>query len=215
MLRPYYEHAGITIYHADAREILPAVQADVVVTDPPYGIDYDGGAKHKGSQVLGRVLEDDRPFDPGPLLVYADALLWGANNYAQDLPRGEGQFYVWDKVLQNGLDVRIAECEFAWHRRGTKSRIFRHLWSGAYRASESGIRSVHPTQKPVALMRWCIALVEPGAILDPFMGSGTTLVAAKLEGRRAIGIEIEERYAEIAAKRLAQEVFSFPEAAPC
>lgn len=214
-MRPYYERDGITIYHGDCREIMPTLKADVVVTDPPYGIQYDGGRTQRGTQDLGAVEGDDKPFDPSPLLRFRDVLCWGANNYAQDLPRS-GQFYVWDKVCSNGMKVRIAECEFAWHALGTKPRVFRHLWSGAYRVGEeAGKRSVHPTQKPLALLRWCIDRLpdEPGLILDPFMGSGTTLVAAKLEGRRAIGIEIEERYCEIAAKRLAQGVLDFSETA--
>lgn len=211
-MSPYYEQSGITIYHGDCREILPGLEGvDCVITDPPYGIGYDGGQSQRGSQCLGRVIGDDAPFDPSLLLSFPDVLCWGANNYAQELPR-EGQFYVWDKVLSNGLDVRIAECEFAWHRKGTKPRIYRHLWSGAYRTGEeAGMRSVHPTQKPVELFRWCVQRMpgETQTVLDPFMGSGTTLRAAKDLGRKAIGIEIEERYCEIAAKRLEQEVLDF------
>jgi DNA modification methylase len=209
-VKPYYEHGGITIYHGDCREVLSGLSADAVVTDPPYGIAYDGGATQNGTQNLGRIAGDDSPFNPSPLFLFGDVLCWGANNYAQALPRG-GQFYVWDKVCQNGMRVRIAECEFAWHWRGSKPRVFRHLWSGAYRASESGQRSQHPTQKPIVLMRWCIEQLPdaPGTILDPFMGSGTTLRAAKDLGRKAIGIEIEERYCEIAAKRMGQEVLPF------
>jgi len=209
-MKPYYEHGGITIYHGDCREILPTLApVDLVLTDPPYGINYDGGATQKGSQNLGRVIGDDKPFDPALLmgLQTRDIITWGADHYAQDLPR-EGQFYVWDKVCANGLKVRIAECEFAWHRRGTKPRVFRHLWSGAYRASEAGQKSKHPTQKPVSLLRWCIEQSpgEPQTILDPFMGSGPTLRAAKDLHRKAIGIELEERYCEIAANRLRQNV---------
>ena len=209
-MTPYYEHAGVTIYHGDCREVLPILEpVDLVLTDPPYGIDYDGGATQKGSAGLGRVHGDSEPFDPALLLAYPNVICWGANNYAQDLPR-RGQFYVWDKVTQNGLKVRIAECEFAWHSKGTKPRVFRHLWSGAFRASEAGLPSLHPTQKPLAVMRWCMAVAGgSGMVLDPFMGSGTTLCAAKDLGRRAIGIEIEERYCEIAARRLSQEVLPF------
>lgn len=209
-MKPYYQDDSCTIYHGDCREILPQLpKVDLVLTDPPYGIDYAAGeSTQRGIQKFSRVHGDDKPFNPSFLLNWKDVICWGANNYAQLLPR-EGQFYCWDKVCSNGLNVRIAECEYAWHKMGTKPRVFRHLWSGAYRASEAGHKSEHPTQKPQELMRWCIGLSPTtGTILDPFMGSGTTLRAAKDLGRKAIGIEIEEKYCEIAAKRLAQEVLA-------
>jgi site-specific DNA-methyltransferase (adenine-specific) len=87
--------------------------------------------------------------------------------------------------------------------------MFRREWGGGGTlARENGAktRSMHPNQKPIALMRWCIEKCPPGTVLDPYMGSGTTIRAAKDLGRKAIGIEIEERYCEIAAKRLAQGV---------
>ena len=92
-------------------------------------------------------------------------------------------------------------CELAWTNLDGPAKLFR-------KRVLSYVKH-HPSQKPVELMQWCMAMCPPGAILDPFMGSGTTLVAAKLEQRKAIGIEIEERYCEIAAKRLAQEVLAF------
>lgn len=200
----------MTIYNADCRKVLPWLDvADVLLSDPPYGINYAAGeSTQKGIQNHDRVHGDNEPFMASEFLRYGvDAILFGANNYADTLPKGVGQFYCWDKVCQNGMNVRIAECEYAWHKRGTKPRVFRHLWSGAYRASESGERSVHPTQKPLALMRWCLSLVPDAAtVLDPFMGSGTTLVAAKLEGRKAVGIEISEKYCEAASNRLRQGV---------
>jgi DNA modification methylase len=94
------------------------------------------------------------------------------------------------------------------------ARIFRHYWDGMLKDSEQGQPRLHPTQKPLVLMEWIIGrYTEPeDVILDPFMGSATTLVAAKKCGHSAIGIEIEEKYCEIAAKRLSQEVFDFSEA---
>ena len=208
-MTPYFQQDGVTLYHGDCREILPGLgQFDLLLTDPPYGINYKAGeSSQQGIQNFDRIKDDDKPFDPSFFLHFPDVICWGANHYARRLPEEYGQFYCWDKVCTNGLKVRIAECEYAWHKNGTKPRVFRHLWSGAYRHSEAGEKSVHPTQKPVALMVWCLTLVpDAKTILDPFAGSGTTLLAAKLEGRKAVGIEISERYCEIAANRLRQKL---------
>ena len=100
----------------------------------------------------------------------------------------------------------FADCELVWTNLPGVARLFRHQWSGAMRASERGEPRLHPTQKPLILMRWIIGRCPEGVVLDPFMGSGTTLRAAKDLGRRAIGIDIDERYCQIAAQRCAQEV---------
>lgn len=209
LTRPYYQDDLVTIYHGDCREIAPHLSYSAVVTDPPYGISYNREdvpqSKHtfRHGRQTTPVLGDDQPFDPSPW-ISQPAILWGANYFSDRLP--PGVWIVWDKVVRNGLRLRIAEAELAWTNCVARTRIFRMLWSGAYRVSERG-QYYHPTQKPVDLMRWCIPLVRPvpRVILDPFMGSGSTLVAAKSLGRRAIGIEIEERYCEIAARRCAQD----------
>ncbi len=126
-------------------------------------------------------------------------ILWGANHYASRLP-DTATWLVWDK-REGGASDDNADCEIAWSNAGGPARLFSHRWRGMVKASEREERRMHPTQKPIVLMRWCLGFVN-GLVLDPYMGSGTTLVAAKLEGRKAIGIEIEERYCEIAAKRL-------------
>ena len=100
----------------------------------------------------------------------------------------------------------LGEAELAWSNVIGTTRLFRSLWSGLLRSAEKG-EFYHPTQKPVALMEWCLGFLdENDTVLDPFCGSGTTLLAAKNLGRLAIGIEIEPRYCEIAVKRLRQEV---------
>ena len=210
MLSPYYQDEAVTIYHGDCREIVPELgRFDLLLTDPPYGIGLD--CKKEASGGIGRqpfeaINGDSEQFDPSAWLEYPDVILFGCNHYCNAIPPMVGQWYFWDKTLQNN-GCRIAEGEFMWHKRGTKPRAFRHLWSGAYRASESGLRSLHPTQKPVELMTWCISLAgDVQTILDPFAGSGTTGRAAKDLGRKAVLIEIEERYCEIAARRMGQEV---------
>ncbi len=206
-MTPYYEDSAVTIYHGDCREIsLPS--SDLVLTDPPYGIAYNRNDKHRGSVLNPTVQGDDLPFDPSFLLDFPRLILWGANCYASRLPDSK-TWLCWRKTLTDGNESQSTDFELAWTNCVGRSRYFEHLWAGCYRASESG-DYLHTTQKPLELMRWCLGLVPRAkTILDPFMGSGTTLRAAKDLGRKATGIEIEERYCEIAARRMAQEVFSF------
>lgn len=191
----------------DAALVIPRLPPDgLVLTDPPYGInlDTDYCRKMNDGNKHDRVLNDDRPFDPSPLLRFKRAILWGANNYASRLP-DEGRWLCWDKVTRNDLNMRIAEMELAWTNCIARARVFRHLWSGAYRDSEQRT-AYHPCQKPVALMMWCLNLVpDAGLVLDPYAGSGTVGVAAIRLGRRYIGVELDERYASLARERLSAE----------
>jgi site-specific DNA-methyltransferase (adenine-specific)/modification methylase len=199
-----------TLYLGDCREILPALNGiDAVVTDPPYGISY----KHsgKGRTVAGRksvsrhdesIHGDDAPFDPSDFLSFDSIVMFGANHYAHKLPPS-GAWLVWDK--RDGMDSNsFSDCEFAWTKgAGNAARMFRYLWNGVCQAGEKGERRYHPTQKPIALMEWCIkTLGSPASILDPFMGSGTTGVAAVRLGRAFVGIERESKYFDIACKRI-------------
>lgn len=212
-MTPYYDRDGITIYCGDCRDVLPHLEpVDLVLTDPPYGINYNGTnpqEKHVFSyrRQTTTIANDNEPFDPSFLLCLGRGrIIWGANCFANRLPNNP-KWLAWDKVTRNGLNLRIAEMELAWTDCVGRSQVFRYLWSGSYRAGERG-ETYHPTQKPTELMRWCLGLsgVPSGLVLDPFMGSGTTLRAAKDLGRRAIGIEIEEKYCQIAVERLRQGV---------
>lgn len=200
------------LINADCREVLPTLgKVDAVVTDPPYGIGYvhrGGGAgktrtgtratEFGGVPVFG----DDVPFDPTAILDAArTAILWGANHYSRALPESGG-WLVWDK--RDGIAVNDqSDCEFAWSNTSGTARIFRHKWMGMVRDSEVGQPRVHPTQKPIQLMRWCIEQTgNTHTILDPFMGSGTTGVACVKLGRKFIGIEIDPKYFDIACRRI-------------
>jgi site-specific DNA-methyltransferase (adenine-specific) len=216
-MTPYYEQDGITIYHGDCREILPSVWfgVDLLLTDPPYGVNFvlDRGTFGKGNRRIERggkppVYGDDKPFDPSHLLGFRRAILFGANHYSDKLPVSGG-WIVWDKTGGGrGPRNSFADCELAWSNLRNTPTIKHHLWKGLVRDSEAGDKVLHPTQKPVALMAWLIEQhTQLGQlVLDPYTGSGPVLAAAKETGRRAIGIEIEERYCEIAAKRLSQGV---------
>ena len=204
-MTPYYESGGITIYHGDCREILPTLPSvDLVLTDPPYGIGEDGGRfrdrKGGGHRVLPKMKWDNNPPSTETFAAVLTAghnqVIWGGNYFTNSLPVSRGWLY-WQKLMGGNF----SDGELAWTSRNAALREFTKC------NKEHG--KEHPTQKPVELMRWCIGFF-PNAqtILDPFMGSGTTLRAAKDLGRKAIGIEIEERYCEIAAKRLSQEAFA-------
>ncbi len=213
---PYYQDDQATIYCADCRDILPLLEpgsADLVLTDPPYGVSLNTSyAKAQRGVLAGAhdyppVFGDDKPFDPSPWIVFPHVVLWGANYYADKLP-AQGQWLVWDKRDGIGFNDQ-ADCELAWTKgtKGTVPRIYRHLWNGMLKDSERDQRRVHPTQKPISLMAWCLSFFpDADLILDPFMGSGTTLRAAKDLGRKAIGIEINPDYCAIAVERLRQGV---------
>lgn len=214
-MKPFYEENGITIYNGDSREIIPILdKADLVLTDPPYGLGESNKRAISRANIARPIDYGDFNWDNAPadkeLLTLAiskakNSIIWGGN-YFQVPP--SSCWLIWDK--QNGASD-FADCELAWTNLDRAVRIFRFLWNGMLRAGEQrGVPRVHPTQKPVELMRWCLNFApDAQTIIDPFMGSGTTLRAAKDLGRKAIGIEIEEKYCEIAAKRLSQEVFDF------
>jgi site-specific DNA-methyltransferase (adenine-specific) len=208
-VKAYYEEAGITIYHGDCREVLPTLQVSSVVTDPPYGMNYvHGAALGPNASTLNNwpVTGDSEPFDPSHLLSYPNLILWGANHYADKLPASRG-WLIWDKRCNTVVNDQ-SDCELAWTNLTGTARIYYHVWDGFRRGPEKNIPRVYPTQKPVDLMKWCLRLTD-GPICDPYMGSGSTLVAAKQMGIPAIGIDIEEKAVEIAAKRLAQGVLTF------
>ena len=190
-----------TLYLGDCMEILPLLpKVDAVITDPPYGIGQDGGAqrtrgkKYTNGEKLG--WDTSRPekkvFDlmetAGDVRIY-----WGGNYFADYLPASMGWLY-WEKRM--GGD--FADGELAWTSQDRALRQF------SYFKKNSGYE--HPTQKPVELMCWCIDICKnnPQTILDPFMGSGTTGVAAVQMDRSFIGIEREKKYFDIAAKRIEQ-----------
>ena len=207
---PYWEGDGIKLYLADCSTIQDSwTGGDVLVTDPPYGISYKTHQLNATDHDL--IHGDDAPFDPTHLLGFERAVIFGANNFTDMLPVAN-HWIVWDKVTRDGMDgLRLSECEMVWTRGVIgRSRVIRHMWSGAYRASERGTK-YHPTQKPIAVMSRIILMVssDGDTIVDPYAGSGSTLVAARLCGRAAIGVEIDERYCEVAATRLDQGVLDF------
>ena len=199
-----------TLYRADCREVLPLLpKVDAVVTDPPYGIDYDP-RRSQASSVSGfrrpmdAVIGDNEDFDPSFMLSASKKfVIWGANNFANRLPNAGG-WLTWDK--RDGGSVfrgfKMSDCELAWCNEGRMVRTISHKWCGHLRDSERDL-FVHPTQKPTAVMIWAIEqLGDVKTILDPFMGSGTTGVACVKLGRKFIGIEIDSGYFDIACKRI-------------
>jgi DNA modification methylase len=195
-----------TLYLGDCLEVMPALgKVDAVVTDPPYGIGYShggGGGRLAKSTAHAKmpIIGDDRPFDPTPW-IQQPAILWGGNHFANSLP-AMPSWICWDKRCSDYSNDQ-ADCEFAWNNLGGPARMVRHVWNGMLRGPESKTPRQHPTQKPIAVMEWCLGfLPNAETILDPFMGSGTTLVACAKLGRKGIGIELDTDYFEIACKRV-------------
>jgi site-specific DNA-methyltransferase (adenine-specific)/modification methylase len=183
-----------TLYLGDCMDILPTLdKVDAVITDPPYGI---GIAKNPVRQAHEKLDWDNAPPENSLIDMCVDAgkvaVIWGGNYF--NLPPAQC-FYIWDK--QQPLNFSLAMCEMAWTNKKGPAKM--------HRQSVLSYEKSHPTQKPVELMIFCIEQLKmPQTILDPFMGSGTTGVAAIQMGRKFIGIEREPKYFDIACKRIEQ-----------
>jgi DNA modification methylase len=205
---------GVTLILADS-ETHERIVADAVVTDPPYGMNYrpQDWKKWNGTPQAWKPIEgDDKPFEPARWLVYPIVAMWGASYYMSKLPTGKT--LVWDKRCHPDGDKMFgASIEVGWCNRGNgEAEIKRLLHGGVVNAdSEKGNNAVrlHPTQKPVGLMMWTIeqAGVPVGAtVLDPYMGSGTTGLAAIRTGRKFIGIERDPIHFATAEQRIRREL---------
>ncbi len=203
-----------TLYLGDCRDILPSLpRVCAVVTDPPYGISADATMSKQGGQQYGKAAAaknyyaqtdwDSSPIDEetiAQILAKAKYSIVFGGNYYRLAPTS--CWLVWDKV--NG-DNNFADCEMAWTNIPKAARLIRYMWNGMLR-EKGAQRGDHPTQKPLEVMKWCIGhLPSPSeTILDPFMGSGTTGVAAVQMGRSFVGIEREERYFDAACRRISE-----------
>lgn len=224
-MKPYYDHAGITIYHGDCLEIMPELpRVDLVVADPPYYITATGGGIGGKRKYLKEITAKNIGcgFDSSILKNYGNWFCFCGKQQLLELisiannGKGRWMLLIWCKTnpipLINGN--YLPDCEYIVHKYEARRLFGQYKDKSRFWINSSGKSAYkHPTVKPVDLVKKCIALgtVQGDLILDPFIGSGTMLVAAKELGRRAIGIEIEEKYCEIAAKRLSQEVLPFAE----
>ena len=203
----YYEEPGIQLYCGDCREVLPLVSehASLLLTDPPYGL----GERWHGGGTWGKAVKykEARAWDQAPpddallqmVLGCADhAIIWGGNYFRLHVSRG------WLAWVKSDRLATLADVELAWTSFDRPSKVYESV------RNVERPRHGHATEKPIRLMRWCMGysrlpMGSECLVLDPFVGSGSTVVAAKASGCRAIGVEIEPKYCEIAVKRLRQE----------
>ena len=187
--------------------------ADMIFTDPPYGINEKGDRSKRGGLAKGNNLPD---FKDDTIQYAIDAFnnpqninipvqVWfGANYYCHTLPQGNN-WLVWDKRVEEKQRDTQSDCELAWVKSKYNSvRIFRHLWKGMMKDSERGEKRVHATQKPIALIDWCIKEYSPEAklILDYFTGGGSTMVAAHQLKRKCYGMELDPKYCQVIIDRM-------------
>ncbi|MBP6997982.1 MAG: site-specific DNA-methyltransferase [Phycicoccus sp.] len=213
MTDPYYEDDAVTLYHGDCLELADLwTCADVLVTDPPYGVAYTSGwADHRPIAGDGDVGIRDQVLD---LWGMKPAVVFG--KWSQPRPAATRARLIWSKAPDPGM----GDLSFPWGNSDEEIYVLGHGFKGkrgpnviTCQKPPVGNRDSHPTPKPLALMESLIDRCPPGIIADPFAGSGSTLVAAKALGRKAIGVELDERYCEIAARRLSQGVLDFEEPA--
>jgi site-specific DNA-methyltransferase (adenine-specific) len=221
-MKPYYSHNGITIWNCDCKEVLPTLpKCDLLLTDPPYKLVASGGGIGAKREYLSSIDgELDDGFDTSILAPFKNWMVFCAKQQLLEILSLASQrrwmLLTWNKPNPTPLVNAnyLPDTEYIVHSFEDSSCLF-----GGYEsrsryivcpAEQNGWMG-HPTVKPLSVMLRLVSVAsgEGQTILDPFCGSGTTLVAAKKLGRKAIGIEIREDYAELAAKRLSQEVFDF------
>jgi DNA modification methylase len=215
-MKPYYQDDRVTLYHGDCREIDEWESAHVLVTDPPYGIDW-GVPERKGRKAIVAIANDldtaARDYVIGqwghirPAIVFGSPIL--------PVPMGTKQTLVWEKTLDAGVLGTVAGFRRNWEAiyllgnfpqcPATDSSVIKSSLSTTHGARNIG----HAHAKPVPLMERLLGKCPAGLVADPFAGSGSTLVAARNLGRKAVGVELEERYCEIIAKRLDQMCLEF------
>ena len=198
-----------TLILGDCLHVMPTLgRFDAVVTDPPYGVFKKTGTDGKmfGKETIYSTDDKTAGWDVRPgseafaaIMATKKYVVWGGNYFADIMGASPGVM-IWHKKTGNNS---YADCEIAWTNATGTTRIFEHQWCGAFKDSERGQRAVHPTQKPVALMEWCLSfLPDAKTILDPYAGSGTTLVACQKMGRAGTGIELDPDYFDIACRRV-------------
>jgi DNA modification methylase len=211
-VKPYYSEDGITIFHADCREVLPEQDYEVIVVDPPYGLGIEFGRSNE------TIIGDDGVYlrnwingMPRPKLCFGSPKV--------ERPTGVRAVLVWDKSELTGMgdlafpwkitheEIYVIGEGFTSRRR--RGSVLRHPLRPSWSNHPDSVSGLHPAEKPVSLLVDLLECCPWKTVIDPCCGTGTTLQAAKKLGKIAIGIEIEEKYAEIAAKRLSQKVLQF------
>jgi DNA modification methylase len=184
-------------------------KVDLLFTDPPYGIDLNTSYQREDrteGNIYEKVQGDDEPFDPGFLLTYfqkaKEVFIWGADNFCNKLPLG-GSWIVWDKSNEAMDKIDFSgDFELCWSKNRHKYAMYRKLWSG-FTAKEKGETRIHPTQKPIEMALWFLEKWGKKAqtIADPFLGSGSTLIACEQLGKSCFGMEINPKYCDLILKR--------------
>jgi DNA modification methylase len=224
----YYSDESVTLYHGDCREVTAWLEADVLVTDPPYGIGWSRGANLRRNPSYGQAnhgIQNDENTEHRDVALRAwgstrPALVFGS--LAAEYPADWKRMLVFAKPVHAGLVGSRVPWRRNWEpifmlgnwpdQTPTRSAIIGTRQVAASGYSGYATMAGHPHAKPLDVMEDLIDACPVGVIADPFAGSGSTLVAAKQLGRKAIGVELEERYCEVIAKRLAQGVLDFGDA---